>query len=557
MLVQMRGLQMGKFDFVNQNIEVSDQLSDAEPPSKVRNENTKNYRNVTVSIILLLTLCIGIFFVAISPKITKTTAPTLNETGLKTGPKDAVQVGIKGGYEPVYIESGSAAYYKLEFKMYKTNEFNAGAEIQIKNDSADNWKELVFYFIPNTFNNPDTARCFNRNTGYTNEPCMEELSGGKAAIQNVNINGVPVEYILDEDTLKIPLAKQLAPEETLSIGVSYTFSLPGFSREGNNYYLAQWYPMLATYHDGWIKQPYFSETETHLTTHSNFEVKYDIPSEYHLLSSAEADTQESSENGVITGTKIKEMFIGITKDPDIKETNIKNIQVRIFSEQANPELQEKALKTASDAISFFEEKIGTYPYTQLDIIISDGASKEYPGIVKVSKTEDTTTTFEHSLVHEIAHQWFYGVINSDRHLDGWLDEGLTEFSTSLFFFSHQKKNEQESFAFAENYYKVIKELEPKVSNLVISEYSNRSGSLTAYLNAQPTIKLWKLIKPYGGDDTALRFLSDFYKTYSYQQVTTEEFARFTKKYFDTDYSLFSKWLFFIPFSDIDVVNVKL
>lgn len=80
-------------------------------------------------------------------------------------------MGIKNNFKPLFVKSRSAADYKLRFKMDTANEFYAGAEIQIKNESADSWKELIFYFLPNTFNNPETGRCFNRNSGYMNEPC--------------------------------------------------------------------------------------------------------------------------------------------------------------------------------------------------------------------------------------------------------------------------------------------------------------------------------------------------------------------------------------------------
>lgn len=46
---------------------------------------------------------------------------------------------------------------------------------------------------------------------------VEGTEWWKAVVQNVNINGVPVEYILDKDTLKVPLSKQMVPNENITV----------------------------------------------------------------------------------------------------------------------------------------------------------------------------------------------------------------------------------------------------------------------------------------------------------------------------------------------------
>src|SRR5699024_2251727 len=46
--------------------------------------------------------------------------------------------------------------------------------------------------------------------------------------------------------------------------------------------------------------------------------------------------------------------------------------------------------------------------------------------------------YDYVIAHEIAHQWWYGVVGNDEFNEAWIDESLTEFSTALFFGSHKE-----------------------------------------------------------------------------------------------------------------------
>ena len=58
---------------------------------------------------------------------------------------------------------------------------------------------------------------------------------------------------------------------------------------------------------------------------------------------------------------------------------------------------------------------------------------EYPNIVLISDDIADYDTYKQVIVHEIAHQWWYGVVGNNQYYYGWLDDGLTEYSTALFY----------------------------------------------------------------------------------------------------------------------------
>lgn len=79
------------------------------------------------------------------------------------------------------------------------------------------------------------------------------------------------------------------------------------------------------------------------------------------------------------------------------------------------------------------ELVGPYPYVELDLVDAPGAfgGIEYPGLVYVG-TLGGDWIIEPT-VHEVAHQWFYGLIGDDQIEQPWLDEAAATYAEALFY----------------------------------------------------------------------------------------------------------------------------
>ncbi|MBJ7355504.1 MAG: hypothetical protein JHC98_11830 [Thermoleophilaceae bacterium] len=91
-----------------------------------------------------------------------------------------------------------------------------------------------------------------------------------------------------------------------------------------------------------------------------------------------------------------------------------------------------ALRRTVNAFSKLQQWYGGYKLPSLKVVIGDlpfGGS-EYPGIV--FSTVDNAT-----ISHEVAHQWFYGLVGNDQYKDPFLDESLTAFSEQRFHKSYR------------------------------------------------------------------------------------------------------------------------
>jgi len=87
------------------------------------------------------------------------------------------------------------------------------------------------------------------------------------------------------------------------------------------------------------------------------------------------------------------------------------------------------LNLSTSALDAHARRFGAYPYGEADVVLDNGfwfGGMEYPGFVldRVSST---------ALAHELAHQWWYGIVGDDEYNDPWLDEGFTDYATDLYF----------------------------------------------------------------------------------------------------------------------------
>ena len=95
-----------------------------------------------------------------------------------------------------------------------------------------------------------------------------------------------------------------------------------------------------------------------------------------------------------------------------------------------------ALEVAVDAMATFTDLFGAYPYVELDVVETPNrlGGMEYPGLVVIEDGRyPGLARLEWLVAHEVAHQWWFGVVGNDQIDEPWLDEALTQYSTMLYY----------------------------------------------------------------------------------------------------------------------------
>lgn len=431
-------------------------------------------------------------------------------------------------FNPVGIPPGSESDYDILLKMSEQELFTVDASITVKNTSPDMWKDLTFYFIPNMFTE-------------INSPQLQKPS--TVVIETIKLNGINTDFKLDKDHLSVKLNENLAPSATVIVDVKYQFTLPEqglrFTKNKENYYLAQWYPMLATYRNGsWNKEDYRFKGETYHTSFSNFKLRYDLPKGLTIITTSDEDSYPSKSFGILEAINVKEFFVALLKEHTVVQKEIGDINVRVFGVDDRTDLHEEILETAIEALSYFQENIGPYPHKQLDIIL-DELGMEYPGIVTAGSVYNSgplkSESLKSQVVHEIAHQWFYGIISNDPYHDAWLDEGFTEFATWLFYSEYKDLDFNFELSVERS-----KEL-PLPVNLSLNEYP--LGTQSSYIYGKASSMLGMIFQANGGKDNAENFFKSYFNYYQYKEIDTSEFTRFMKHFLELgDNTIFENWL---------------
>lgn len=434
---------------------------------------------------------------------------------------------IKQRFVPKNVPAGSQSDYTIQLSMKKNGTFHVNVTVEIKNTSADSWDKLLFYFIPNLFTEK-------------NDPTA--VHPATVHFYTLNVDGRAHSYRLVKDKLSIPLTKKLPSGEKTNVSFSYDFTVPKegkrFTQRAGNFYLAQFYPMVATYrHHAWNAAPYQSmNSETYHTAFSDFKVTYAIPKEYTITSTNETDTFPSKSKGAFSVKKVKEVFIALLKDPYVTTANVNNTKIRIFG--FNKEECEVLRTEAASAFAYYEHKIGRYPRKQLDLVLGE-MGMEYPGIVTAGYLHNSLLDLEslkREVDHEIAHQWFYGVVSNDPYYDGWLDEGMATFAQGLFNVYRSKKAIDYTYID-----KIVKEYNKYPVNLPLAQYPPTQRSTYTYTKASS--ELFKWFEHRGGRNGAEQFLNTYYHFYQNKEVDSKEFMRFTKAYFAMkNDAMFHGWL---------------
>ncbi|TWT26372.1 M1 family metallopeptidase [Planomicrobium sp. CPCC 101110] len=423
------------------------------------------------------------------------------------------------------LDPEASASYRLQVRLDEGDEFHISAEIDVVNHSGDAWETIGFYFIPNA----------------NDEEVLPELIQDPAdsAISSIEDEDGTLRYELANNELLVQLGEELQPGEKKRLKIDYTMSLSEdgmrLSRDGNNYYLAQWYPMLAFYQDGWAIEDFDPKGESYHTPYSDYRVEYELPRKFLVASSASDGEIAPSSSGAVEGENIKDFYMAFMEPEEwTTETRHANgTALRMFLPVGSDATEETA-ELAVDAYSYFEEKIGDNPFQELDIIANDG-NMEYPNAIEVASDKEN---LESVLVHEIAHQWFYFLVANDPFDHAWVDESITEYAASLFLGDRYDSEAYgfESAALMAEYYDTN-----KYSNLPMDEYEETEYYATIY--GKTPLILRDFFNGRGGEEEAFRFLAAYYKEFQFQNVDTETFKEFFNEYFGENHSEFFKdWL---------------
>lgn len=381
-----------------------------------------------LSFMLLLSGCAAIPGAVSAPEISEATAApeatapesTLTQTPVPETAKPSAAVAQTPAPAAVPV---SYSKYTAEVDA---DPDNARVEVRVSldyvNDTPDDLYELTLRLWPNAV----YAGCLEL-TSVTQEDadCYYTLSASGTA---------------GESVLVIPINRDFHPGDKVSIGLQYTIKVPemdgrfGVNELGMN--LGNILPTIAIYENGaWRIDEYVATGDSFFSKAADYKVLIRCPQKYAVAASGTAgDAQYLDDKGlyecVYTAEPARDFAITLVGEA-FTEIRSSESGVRVLAYSKQKSRSAFLADTAASALSYYETKLGAYPYGDLCAVgtaITGGM--EYPGLILVDyegldgSEKPITELF---IAHEIAHQWFYNLVGTDQQREPWVDEALVEY----------------------------------------------------------------------------------------------------------------------------------
>ena len=391
-----------------------------------------------------------------------------------------------------------------------------------------------------------------------------------------------------------------------------------FPKDGNRaYVIAQFFPRLAVYNDveGWQNHQFWGNGEFALNF-GDYTVRLTVPADHvveatgqlqnpkDVLSREEFKRYRQAQTSfdkpviIVSEEEAIEREKSVSKKKKTWEFKAKNVRdfgfassrkfiwemmavklggknvmaVSLYPKEGNPLWEEYSTKAVVQTLKTYSHHTFDYPYPKAVSVHAKNQGMEYPMICWNYGRPDEDGSYSNSvkfgmisvIIHEIGHNFFPMIVNSDERQWGWMDEGLDTFMQYL--------AEQE---FGKTHPSAIEGLEKYPSRRgepkKIVNYMSGDQSFIAPIMSNPENVYQLGPNAYGKPATALNILRETvmgrdlfdhaFKTYSqrwmFKHPTPDDFFRTMEDASAVDLDWFWRgWFYTTDFVDIGVKEVK-
>ncbi len=345
--------------------------------------------------------------------------------------------------------------YQIEAALIDSiHSYNGKLSVAYTNNSPETLNEVYFHLYFNAFR--PGSMMYERSKAQNDQGMMGKFNRYKQSdwggynILGVRAGGV-AKYEVTGTIMKVTLNQPLAPKQTQTIELDFFAQIPKQTRRsgwmndhGIKYSMCQWYPKVCEYdREGWHHQEYVGRE--FYGVWGEFDVKLTVPASYCV--GATGEVQNPNEVGWGYDSIAKGSKKGIyypTKQDGMKTWRFKASNVHDFAWVADEYIHEwdtwsdtvsvhclyklgdreswkEAMKHTIFMLDHHSKAVGWYQYRNFYNTHAGDGGMEYPQLIMDGSPNAGL------IMHEGAHQWFYGMLGNNETRYAFLDEGFTEF----------------------------------------------------------------------------------------------------------------------------------
>ena len=380
-----------------------------------------------------------------------------------------------------------------------------------------------------------------------------------------------------------------------------------FPKDGNNnYVIAQFYPRLCVYNnvEGWQNDQFWGRSEFALEF-GDFTVNITVPEDHMLgatgvllnekevLSKTElkrlAEAKKSFDNPVIirtqeeainfekskaTKTKTWKFFAENVRDYAFAtsrkfiwdgmavDINGKTVMAySLYSKEANPLYGDHSTRAVAQTLKTYSQYTFDYPYHKA-ISVDGQMGMEYPQICFNPGRPNPDGTYSDRVkytmikvtIHEVGHNFFPMIVNSDERQWTWMDEGLNSYLEMLAELAYDK-NFPMSRGLPKNIVNYMSGDQSKIAPIMSKGDNVYSFGNNAY--GKPATGLWMLRETIMGKELFDHAFKTYAQRWMFKHPTPEDFFRTMEDASGVDLDWFWRgWFFTTDITDIGIKGVK-
>ncbi|HHH84492.1 MAG TPA: hypothetical protein ENL15_00885, partial [Firmicutes bacterium] len=333
--------------------------------------------------------------------------------------------------------AATASEYQIDIRV-RPETYTASGEEIIHFSPAYETKSLQFHLYWN--GGQPGSRFFSEAPDRVQKAITDGRGASGISVKSLTVNGkaCSTEEGADPSVMSVPLERPLKAGSSNIIRVTFSLKIPrermsryGYSSLDGVWWFSQWFPKLGvlTGPDQWECEP-FSYYREFFADYSRWSLSVALPPGFEAVSNLEEIRREEGAGSITyyRGDRCSDVVFGIAPHFFISEREKDGCLYRAVLYKDDPVRSEQIIERSMQDIEKMEQWVCPYPYrlfTVVDLatIGPVGSGMEYPLLINTVRGADLGTVID----HEVAHQWFYGILGFNETKEPWLDEGFASY----------------------------------------------------------------------------------------------------------------------------------
>jgi hypothetical protein len=326
--------------------------------------------------------------------------------------------------------------------------------IRWRNTSAAPVRELFLHLYLNAFKDAGSAFLRERVGGRGSAPPEDwgRIDIRALSLRDGTPNGADLLPSLetkrggdeDETDARVPLPREVSAGDDITLDVVFDDKLPAIVERtgyrGTFHMVGQWFPKVARLEpDGTWAHFAFHHLAEFYADFGTYDVTIDVPSGYTVGATGPA-IESRDERGRHVERHVQSDVHDFAWTAwnlwRTRRERVDRVDVSVLYPPGFEQVAERDLEAVRFVLSYDGRRYGRYPYPTLTVVhpqedAGEAGGMEYPTLITTAGawwTPRGVRIPEMVTVHELGHQWFYGMVATNEVLWPVLDEGINQFA---------------------------------------------------------------------------------------------------------------------------------